>query len=283
MASITGGINPYVYQWYNNTACTSIIANQINSSYTTNILNSTTPLSYCLKVNDSAGELARASINISVSHSLATSQGEVVSAGNATVLIAPSIVAQNNGYLIENATPWAIFNVSVCGTRYTAYETSLTPSYVYVSINGASYNLSPSSPVALGSGCDVELENISWSPFIHLSSLSFYTAAPPTTTSVSTTSSSSVSTSSSTSVSTSSTTSIIPLSAKITSSNTPSNTIKVRAVKSLDNFVVSLVVLGVVIFGGVVFVIYLGLGRGGKSKPREPVVPTDPKTGMVNL
>lgn len=273
-ASVSGGVGPYGYQWYNDSSCTTKV-NDTTPYYTTNVLNSTTSLSYCVIANDVYGYTSKASANIAIFQNLYTSQGEVVSLGNHSAVISPTILISDSGsYIVSNVTPYALFNVSLCEGNYNVYDTGLTPTFVNLSIDGSSYNLFLNQSLPFGGGgCYVKLLNVSWTQILDSSTLEFYSTQPlPSTTVTSTSSSSTTSTvtttiaatvvSKATPVSSISTKLVSSSSNIVTSANSP--TVK-KAVSSLPWFFI-----GLGIFALVIIVLAINMLKSGGIRRKPP-------------
>jgi hypothetical protein len=289
-ADATGGVKPYSYQWFNNSACTSLIINATGSSQTTNALNVSS--GYCVRVNDSLGmqDIAYASANITVQHIIYGSSGAQISPSYGKgELIPPEVVSVQNGYTIYNVTPYSSFNIEFCGGLFNVTSGDFSPNSSTISASAHQYNLLLDKPISFngnGQGCFVRLSNVSWAPILHVITLEFFYGASSTSTSLSSTSTTVNTTSSvpaSSSVSSVYSTTILPTTTmpfKDTGLSARQANEVAHPVKAVTDFTGKLMFFSVIVIAFIVLIVSFTYKK--KRRPPRDVTAAS-KSDMVDL
>ena len=181
-AKVSGGTPPYTYQWYNKSGCYNVIGNTNSSKYLTEEINVTQ--TYCVTIKDNYSQIASAKTTLTPVTKLINESSIAQVVNNSLEILPPSITTIANGVLVANLTPGEAPILPLCGTNQEVIEVSLSPNATVLDINSTFYNLKLGNAIALGSGCDAELTNVSWIPAIHTNKIALYTYTPPATTTI---------------------------------------------------------------------------------------------------
>jgi hypothetical protein len=172
-AIVQGGTAPFTFKWFNTSSCTGT-ANATTENYmTANIL---TESYFCVKVTDAVNVSVETSGYLQPQQAVYTPSGEEIGIDGLMVEIAPVIRnTTSGGVVISNITQGVKFNITFCGDKIPVQATALTPDYLGFTASGTYYQLQPNQSKALqgGLGCMIRLDNISWTPMLHVDTLEF--------------------------------------------------------------------------------------------------------------
>ena len=110
----------------------------------------------------------------------------------------PTIIATSTGYTVDNLTQDGSFNITLCGSKLGVVDNFITPTGTGLTINNTEYGLNNGTAIQLAgltNGCNVQLLNISYVPYLHTVQLGFSNVAPPVQSTTATTTASTTSTS----------------------------------------------------------------------------------------
>lgn len=196
-SSVSGGIGPYTYQWYNATSGSNVpIANAISSTYSESA-SSTGTFEYYVAVSDpSANQIENSNIETLTISSPSSnsgggggggggSSGGAFTGGGAGVS-GPTIVPFTNstamGDMILNFSRYQTANFKSDNALFNIVLNSLSPNLVDITVNGKPYQLDLSSPISLGvvgnSTYFAVLSNVSYIPILHTIDMRVYRSVP---------------------------------------------------------------------------------------------------------